>query len=372
MQKIIEVKGKYADALVFSKDCQNQSIDKIEHITSLEASKDTLIRVMPDVHPAGVGVVGLTMKLADKVMPALVGYDIGCGITYVKFKAKNIELSKLDKTIKKNIPSGSSIRDKTHLYSKDFDFDNFICRRHINIDKAKGSLGTLGGGNHFIELGKDDEGYMYLVVHSGSRGVGREIAEHYLREGQRVLKKRGEDIPYELTYLEDELFEDYIKDCLTAVEYSMLNREIILREILKPLKIKAEYWGECIHNYIDEEHILRKGAISAKVDEEVVIPINMRDGIVLGVGKGNSEWNFSAPHGAGRLLSRAEVKERYTASQLKKEMSGIYMGADAKDCLDEAPFAYRSVEQIKNQIKDTVEIKKIIKPIYNYKADERR
>ena len=276
-----------------------------------------------------------------------------------------------------NDPSGFSIRKKPSPQAIDFDFSVLRCGRHIQKNKALLSLGTLGGGNHFIELDQDSEKNTYLVVHSGSRHLGQEVTEYYLREGQRLLKEKGINIPYELTYLQGQLMEDYLQDLEIVQAYAALNREIIVREICSGMKWKILDTHSCIHNYVDTSSeavnklgspILRKGAISAKENERVIIPINMRDGILLGLGLGNENWNYSAPHGAGRIMKRQEVKDNYTLSVYKKAMKGIYSTCIGRETLDEAPFAYRDIDEIAEAITETVTIQKIIRPIYNYKA----
>ena len=229
----------------------------------------------------------------------------------------------------------------------------------------------MGGGNHFIELDTDEEKNMYLVIHSGSRHLGKEVTEYYLSEGQRFLKNKGIDVPYEMTYLEGSLMEDYLHDLDIVQEFASLNREIIITEIAKGMKWKILETYSCIHNYVDfssETPIIRKGAISAKHGEKVIIPINMRDGIILGTGLGNPDWNYSAPHGAGRIMKREDIKANYTVSSFKNAMKGIYSSCIGKDTLDEAPFAYRNLESIQETITDTVAIDYIIKPVFNFKT----
>lgn len=369
MQKII---GTYTSAAIYSDTAEDYAKAQAKMICDQPAAENSKIRLMPDIHPGHIGPVGLTMTIADKVMPGLIGTDIGCGVSYIKIKKTNIEYQKLDKVIAEMIPAGSSIRTEPHRLSDDFDFSDLVCRKHINAKKALLSLGTLGSGNHFIEVDVDTEGNQYLVVHSGSRHLGKEIAEYYLKRGQAELKEKGLDIPYEMTFLERQLMGDYLKDVITVQGYAMLNREIILREIAKAMKWKIVSYGECIHNYIDENKILRKGAVAAYEDDEVIIPINMKDGIILGKGKGNPEWNYSAPHGSGRILSRSDVKNHHTVSEFKKEMKDIHCSTVGADTLDEAPFAYRSIDEIRDAIKDAVDIVKVLKPVYNYKAGERR
>ena len=369
MQKI---NGKYASAVIFAKDIEDYAKAQVKMICDHEAAAGSKICLMPDVHPGKVGPIGLTMTIKDKVILNLVGTDIGCGISYARIGKKNVEFQKLDKVIRECIPSGGKVRKEPHRYSDDFCFDDLLCGNSVNREKGYLSLGTLGSGNHFIELDKDEEGNLYLVVHSGSRHLGKEVTEYYLREGQRLLKNKGESVPFEVTWLEGALMESYLHDVSITQGYAMLNREIILREICKRMKWKPDYFGESIHNYVDENQVLRKGACSAYKGDNVIIPVNMRDGIILGTGKGNADWNCSAPHGAGRILRRDEARKQHTVSEFKRMMDGIYCSIICKETLDEAPFAYRSLEQILESIKDTVEVNKILKPIYNYKATEVR
>ncbi|MBQ3543971.1 MAG: RtcB family protein [Lachnospiraceae bacterium] len=376
------IEGIYTSANIFATSNEltaidNYAIAQIQMLCNNEALKDCLIRVMPDVHPGIVGTIGLTMTIGKKLMPNLIGIDIGCGMTLSKLKCKKIEFQKLDAVIRENVPSGFSIRNKIHHLANEFDFTRLKCYKHIREEKALLSLGTLGGGNHFIEADKDEEGYLYVVIHSGSRNLGKEVTEYYLNEGQKELKDKDINIPYELTYLEGEILKDYLHDIQVSQEFASLNREIILAELVKGMKWKVIESYKCIHNYIDNSKetiaafhspILRKGAISAKLNEKVIIPINMRDGIILGTGLGNTNWNCSAPHGSGRLMKREDIKSNYTVSAYKSEMKGIYSSCINKYTLDEAPFAYRRIDEIVSAIKDTVIIDNIIKPIYNYKA----
>lgn len=329
------------------------------------------VRVMPDVHPGKAGTIGFTAAVGERLLPGVVGIDIGCGVTLAKLGQKKTEFQRLDKVIRERVPCGFGVRKRAHRFVREFDFPWLDCMEHVNVGKAELSLGTLGGGNHFIEVDKDREGCLYAAVHSGSRRLGKEVAEYYLSEGQRVLKKRGVSVPYELTYLDGELMERYMRDVRAVQEFAELNRLAILDELAKGMKWKIQEKISSVHNYIEdtgETAILRKGAISAKKGEAVVIPVNMRDGILLGMGKGNDDWNCSAPHGAGRRMKREEVRRRFTVSQFKAEMRGVYSSCVGKETLDEAPFAYRDLEEIAGQIGDTVEIVERLKPVYNFKS----
>ena len=365
------IKGKFAEAKVFSEDLEQYARAQLQMICDNEVAEGSTIRVMPDVHPGKVGTIGLTMTVENKIMPNLLGIDIGCGMTCVELKEKRMEFQKLDKVIAEKVPSGFSIRKNVHHLAEEFDFSRLHCYKHINEKKAKLSLGSLGGGNHFIEVDKNVDGRLYLVVHSGSRHLGKEVTEYYLNEGAKILKNRALDIPQPLTWLEGELMEQYIQDVEVVQEYALLNREVIVAEITKGMKIKVNDAFSGVHNYLDESdgvRILRKGAISAQKGQRVIIPINMKDGVILGLGKGNPDWNMSAPHGSGRKLRRDEVKNQYTVSSFKNEMKGIYCSCIGADTLDEAPFAYRSMEQMKKSVKETVEITDVLKPVYNFKA----
>lgn len=376
------IKGAYTSAQIFTINNPQNAIDQyaraqIQMICDQESSKDCRIRIMPDVHPGKVGTIGLTMTIGNSIIPNLIGIDIGCGMTLAQIKGKKIEYQKLDTVIRDRIPSGFNIRTKPHRFVEKFNFNKLICAKHIRTNKAILSLGSLGSGNHFIEIDRDDTGNLYIVIHTGSRHLGKEVTEYYLNEGQKILKEEGITVPYEITRLNGTLMRDYIHDLQIVQQFASLNREIILEEIVRGMKWKILDSYECIHNYVDASSqtldtfgsfMLRKGAISAKTNERVIIPINMRDGVILGTGLGNTEWNCSAPHGAGRIMKREDVKNIFTVSSFKSEMKGIYSSCIGKNTLDEAPFAYRNISDITEVIKDTIIVNKIIKPVYNFKA----
>lgn len=380
------IKGAYTSAQIFTTKNKETAIDpyaisQLQMICDQESSKGCRIRVMPDVHPGKVGTIGLTMTIGEKILPNFIGIDIGCGMTLAQIKGKKLEYQKLDTVIRDSVPSGFSIRAKVHRFADEFDFDALRCTNHIHTDKARLSLGSLGSGNHFIEANKDVNGNLYIVIHTGSRHLGKEVTEHYLNEGQKYLKAKGIKVPYELTWLEGELMNAYLHDLQIVQQFASLNRRIILDELVKRMKWKVIDSYECIHNYVDASKetistfgsaMLRKGAISAKKNEQVIIPINMRDGIILGTGLRNTKWNCSAPHGSGRIMKREDVKNSFTVSSFKSEMKGIYTSCIGKDTLDEAPFAYRPMDEIAEVISDTVTINKIIRPVYNFKAGESR
>ena len=384
---MITIYGKYTNALVYTVENELYALEdyarkQLQMICNHPSAEGSVVRVMPDVHPGKVGTIGLTMTVGDSILPSLVGVDIGCGMTMAKVKTKGLQFQQLDSVIRENVPVGPRIREKEHKYADRIDLSELRCYKGINARKANRSVGTLGGGNHFIEVDKDDEGNIYLVIHSGSRHLGMEVADYYLRTGQKEMqmKKQGY-ASYEMTCLSGELMEDYLHDIKIIQEFARLNRDAIIDSIINGMKWKIEDTFTCIHNYVDftgvddrnsdeDKPILRKGAISAREGERVIIPINMRDGIILGTGLGNPEWNYSAPHGAGRIYKRSEVAEHHTVSDFKKAMDGIYSICINKDTLDESPFAYRGIDDIAAVIKDTVKIDKIIKPVYNYKAGE--
>lgn len=373
----MELSGKCTDAKIFTVNNSDTAIDQhslaqIQAYIDTEVAKNCKIRIMPDVHAGKGCVIGFTSTVGESIMPAVIGVDIGCGVTVAKLKAgSRLEPQKLDKVIRENIPVGFAIRDKDETYLKFKPLEDLRC--DINTEKSNRALGTLGGGNHFIEVDKDDEGNLYLVVHSGSRNTGLKVAEYYMKKGQEVIKQElGEHVPPEAVWIQGELMEDYLHDMVIMQEYAAMNRDIIIRLIAQGMKWKIEYTKESVHNYIDmkaEVPMIRKGAISAKEGEFVVIPMNMRDGIILGTGKGNPDWNYSAPHGAGRILSRKQAKESHTVNEFKKSMEGIYSSCIGANTLDECPMAYRAIDDILEVIGDTVTIDKVIKPIYNFKAE---
>lgn len=374
---MITIYGKYTNAIVYTTQNDEYALDEyarkqLQMICDHPSSNGSKIRVMPDVHPGKVGTIGLTMTVGNSLLPSLVGVDIGCGMTIAKIKAKNIEYQKLDTVIRENIPSGGKVRKNFHKLCHSIGLNRLLCYKSIDETKAELSVGTLGGGNHFIEIDKDDDGAFYIVIHSGSRHLGMEVTDYYLKKGQTESQMRKSGYaPYEMTCLDGDLLKDYLNDLVITQEYARINREAMLDELVRGMKWRIIDSYTCIHNYVDfsgEIPILRKGAIRANSGENVIIPINMRDGIILGTGKGNEDWNCSAPHGSGRIYKRSEVKEHHTLSEFKKAMEGIYSICVNKNTLDESPFAYRKIEDIIDVIGDTIEINKIIKPVYNFKA----
>ncbi len=365
---MIEIKGKYNTAKIFTDLVDEASVSQVMLLLNQEFTVGSKIRMMPDIHAGAGCTIGTTMTVTDRAVPNLVGVDIGCGMETIRVRERHIELQKLDKLIYEKIPSGYSIREKTHRYFDGIDLSRLYCLKHINPERAEKSLGTLGGGNHFIEADKDDDGAIYLVVHSGSRHLGLEVAEYYQAKGFELLNQSSK-IPRPLAYVTGELFDQYIHDMKIVQQFAELNRKAIMDEMIRGMKLHVIEQFTTIHNYIDmDAMILRKGAVSAQKGEKLLIPINMRDGSLLCTGLGNEDWNYSAPHGAGRLMSRSAAKESFTVSEFKKQMKGIYTTSVNQNTLDECPMAYKGMDDIVGNIGDTVQIDKVIRPIYNFKA----
>ena len=363
---MITITGKHNTAIVYADAIEPSARGQIEALCDQPFAEGSKIRIMPDVHAGKGATIGTTMTLTDKAVPNLVGVDIGCGMLCIRLKDKRVDLPKLDKVIHELIPAGMNIRAKAHRFAEDSGVDELACARHVQKDRAMLSIGTLGGGNHFIELDKDDEGHLYLIIHSGSRHLGVEVAGCY----QKIAgEAKPANVPFELAYVEGQAYADYLHDMNLCAEYAVLNRQAIADVILKAMKLKAESEFTTIHNYIDVEHgILRKGSVSAQRGERLLIPLNMRDGSLVCTGKGNPDWNFSAPHGAGRLLSRVQAKESITLSAFRESMKGIFSTSITRETLDESPQAYKSSLEIMGAIGDTVEINAAIRPVYNFKA----
>ncbi len=399
---MLEIRGKFNTAKVFTDIIDEDSIRQVYELCNQSFAEGAKIRMMPDVHAGAGCVIGTTMTITDRVVPNMVGVDIGCGMETVRIKGRKLEVEQLDKLIKFNIPSGFDIREKQHRYAEKARLEELRCAEQVNLDRAYRSLGTLGGGNHFIEADKGEDG-IYIVIHSGSRHLGVEVAKFYQKRAIEELKHSGDDdmrklidemklqgrekeieaavrehnsqakkaVPDHLAYVYGTAFDDYIHDMKIVQEFAMLNRKAMMDEIVRGMKLKVEDEFTTIHNYIDtEKMIVRKGSVSAQSGERLIIPINMRDGSLICIGKGNDDWNCSAPHGAGRLFSRSQAKQNFTVSEYKKQMSGIYSTTINQSTLDECPMAYKSMDDIVKNIGDTVEITEVIKPIYNFKAGE--
>lgn len=397
------------DLKIFTNNIEDSAKAQIDLLLEQEAFKDCKVRIMPDVHAGAGCVIGFTGNLGDKVIPNIVGVDIGCGMLCANLGNVDLDLEKLDRVIRKYIPSGMNVHEEN---KNDVDFKDLYCYKELkNKDNwLEKSLGTLGGGNHFIEIDVDDENNKYLVIHTGSRNLGKQVAEIYQNkaieycsykkemqeEKNRIIKeykKQGREkeiqqalidinnkyngktkLPKDLCYLEDKDRKDYLHDMKECQNFAVVNRSSIANIILYNMGfggLNSVPYFQCIHNYINfEDNIVRKGAISARKGEKVIIPMNMRDGCIIGIGKGNEDWNYSAPHGAGRTMSRNIARQTLTMEDYKNSMNGIYTTSVNEETIDEAPMAYKPMEEILEHIKDTVEVEKIIKPIYNFKASE--
>lgn len=392
--------GKYNQAKIYTNMIEPAALAQVQSMCDNKVFEGSKIRIMPDVHSGKGCTIGTTLTISDKVIPNMVGVDIGCGMEVVQLKEENIDLEKLDTAIHVLIPSGPEIRREPHKFAQLIDLKKLRCVAEINEYRSALSIGTLGGGNHFIEADRDEDGKIYLVNHSGSRNLGKEVAEYYQKEAYKYLsgysKKqidaliarlksegRAKDIQTELervfgqradidpqqAYVSGELFDDYIHDMKLVQQYAVFNRQAMMNELIDALGLTVEDMFTTIHNYIDtDDMILRKGAVSAREGERLLIPINMRDGALICKGKGNEEWNFSAPHGAGRLLSRGMALRMLSMEEFRNSMRGIYSTTVNEKTLDESPMAYKRIEDIIENIIPTVDIIKAIKPICNFKA----
>ena len=394
---------------IFTSNIEQEAVNQINELLEQDAFKNSKIRIMPDVHAGKGCVIGFTGNLGNKVIPSITGVDIGCGMLCVELGKSEIDLAKLDEVIRKYVPSGRNVHET--INNKLF-FNNLKCFSKLNnkdnwLDR---SLGTLGGGNHFIEIDIDNENNKFLIIHTGSRNLGKQVAEIYQNEAieycsyKEEMKQEKENIikeykatgrekeiqsklieisnkykdrtklPKDLCYLEGEDRENYLHDMAICQKFASYNRAFIANIILEKMNLGTLNDlpnFQTIHNYISfEDNIVRKGAISAKKGERVLIPINMRDGCIIGIGKGNDDWNQSAPHGAGRIMSRMAAKETISMDDYKNSMKNIYTTSVSEDTIDESPFAYKPMEEILENIKDTIDIDIIIKPIYNFKASE--
>ena len=365
---MITIENQYSTAVIYSDQLDPGAEGLLKALCGSPVSAGSRIRIMPDVHPGKGCAVGTTMTVTDKVAPGLVGVDIGCGMEVLRVSGRRLELQKLDKLVHEKIPSGRRIRNVPHRFAERVDLDELRCVRHVQQEKSRCSIGTLGGGNHFIEVDRGEDGAYWLIIHSGSRHLGLEVASWYQNEAYRQCP---EGAPYELAWASGELMEDYLHDMAIVQKFAALNRQVIADEIIRGMKLDVVETFSTVHNYIDlDAMIMRKGAVSARSGEKLIIPINMRDGCLLCRGKGNEDWNFSAPHGAGRLMNRAAARQSFTLSQYKKEMQGIYTTSVSRETLDESPMAYKPMEAILSQIEPAVEILERLMPVYNFKAGE--
>lgn len=394
------------DLKIFTENIEQQALDQINTLLNQPAFADCKVRIMPDVHAGAGCVIGFTANLGDKVIPNIVGVDIGCGMLTINLGKIDIDYEKLDATIRARVPSGRNVHEGRQVR---FDkIQQMHCYRELKDTKRfERSIGTLGGGNHFIEIDEGKDGTKYLVIHTGSRNMGKQVADYYqnlavelmqgkdelyskqaqliaeykaqgrrdeiesaIKELHKTYRPNPLDIPKELCYLTGKYREDYLHDMRICQEFAVMNRKCIADAILEGMGWTSLDVFETIHNYIDDENMIRKGAISAKAGEKVLIPINMRDGCIIGIGKGNEDWNCSAPHGAGRILSRRRAKEILSVTDFMETMEGIYTTSVSMDTLDEAPMVYKPMDEIIENVKGTIDILEIIKPVYNFKASE--
>jgi RNA-splicing ligase RtcB len=402
---MITVQGAHNTAYCYLSQLEETAEEQIRTVCDQEAFAGCKIRIMPDAHAGKGCTIGTTMTITDKIVPGMVGVDIGCGMETVRLDTDTIDFERLDEVIREGVPSGFEVRTQVHRLADEIDLGQLRCARRINLDRAMRSIGTLGGGNHFIEVDKDEDGALYLVVHSGSRHAGSEVAEHYqdeaykalsgnahsqLQEAIAELKAQGRekeiqsaikslkervavDTPKDLAYVEGALFDDYLHDMKIMQHFAVLNRKAMVETILAGLRLSSVEAFTTIHNYIDTDSmILRKGSVSAREGEKLLIPLNMRDGSLICVGKGNPDWNYSAPHGAGRAMSRSRASHELSLEQYRAEMSGIYSTCVTQSTLDESPMAYKGMEEIIGEIEPTTEIVGRIVPVYNFKAAEQR
>jgi RNA-splicing ligase RtcB len=407
-KKSFRIQGKYADAefkldkQLLGTDCLDQgTIDQVQTICDTPIFKNSKIVIMPDTHQGKGSVIGFSCRMKDYVVPNIVGVDISCSISTYKIDAKQVDFDKLDKVIRRHIPSGKNIREDNKSRSVSKDFQDKIWQTLTEINKTEKphrhyeSIGTLGGGNHFLELNQDKDGNYWFSIHCGSRNFGKLICEKHQNKAIARMKQRSKtnlsSIPpqerqafleslkenregEDLAYLESEDKDLYLKHMQIAREFAALNHKVILEEVCKYMKWEVVDSIFTNHNYIelldDDYFMIRKGAISAYQGQRVMIPLNMRDGSIIGVGKGNEDWNYTAPHGGGRILSRKKAKEVLKMDDFTNSMQGIWTSCISKDTLDESPMAYKPMEIIMDAIEETVDIQQVIKPVYNFKASE--
>lgn len=414
---MIEIEGKYNKAKVFTDTADESTLKQVETLCNQAYTEGSKIRLMPDCHAGKGSTIGTTMTIKDKVVPYIVGVDIGCGMYVVEIEDRTIDLQRLDKCIRRTIPYGSGVRNKLHRWAEEVDITQLRCWDKLKASSRKDprlAIGSTGSGNHFLEIDQNDGGDLFLVIHTGSRNLGLQVAEYYQQAAYDALhgkdsyhkdKESAErraivdkltaegrekeiskalseyvydphisedilNIPFELSYVEGQLFEDYIHDMRMMQQFATLNRRAIADTIQCGMRYKVKDEWETMHNYIDLGNmILRKGAISAQKGEKAIIPMNMRDGSLIVVGKGNPDWNYSAPHGAGRLMSRTEARNSIPMKDFKNSMEGIFTTCISANTVDEAPQAYKPMKEIVKYIEPTCDIVEIIKPIYNFKAD---
>ena len=398
---MVTIQGLYNTAVCYTPQLEAAAEQQIRAVCDRPEFAGCKIRIMPDVHAGKGCTIGTTMTIRDKIVPGMVGVDIGCGMETVELAERELDFGKLDALVRREIPYGREVRGTPHPLNREIDLTRLRCAGQVNLDRAAHSIGTLGGGNHFIEVDRSDDGRLFLVVHSGSRHLGTEVANFYQEEGRKALwggagyqiqetiarlKEEGRfheiqtavqalkkehklDIPRDLTYVEGRLFDDYIHDMKLTQQFAMLNRKAMVDVIMTGMGLTAAETFTTVHNYIDTDAmILRKGSVSARAGEKLLIPINMRDGSLICVGRGNEDWNCSAPHGAGRLMSRRAAFSTLSMEEFQKEMEGIYTTCVLPDTLDESPMAYKSMDEIVAQIGPAADIVMQIHPVYNFKA----
>lgn len=371
------VEGHYGNAIVYNPTVEAAAIEQIRGLLDTKLAEQAHVRIMPDVHAGAGCVIGTTMNITDKVCPNLVGVDIGCGVLAVRLGNTAIDLVKLDRFIRKQIPSGFDLRKEPHEFHfgkhiEDVKIESLRCfeAAGINAHKSYLSVGTLGGGNHFIEVATDECQNKWLIVHSGSRNTGLRVAIHYQKLAEQTCEDNVHD---DLKYLTGQHMEDYLYDMQLMQRFATLNRMAIVDAIFKQF---GEYWStwhfETVHNYIEPYTLtLRKGAVSSKAGEFFIVPLNMADGSLICEGKGNPEWNYSAPHGAGRVLSRTQAKKTLDMGEFEKRMDGIYSTSVREETLDESPMAYKDGSDIERLLEPTATIINRLKPIYSFKACSR-
>lgn len=366
----MEIEGSHNTAVAFTESLDNGAIGQIRSLCNQEFTEGAKLRIMPDAHAGKGCVIGTTMTIKDKIVPNLVGVDIGCGMETVNIGTEPVDFVRLDQVISERVPVGSATRLSPHRFVDEVPLKELTCARFIKMKKATHSLGTLGGGNHFIEIARDEtSGEQFLIIHSGSRHVGLQVAKrHQKRAASRGLPA---GVPFELAFLSGKYFDDYVHDMEIMRTYADLNRKAMAEEIINGMNWRNHGSFSTIHNYLDTgDMILRKGAVSARKGERLLIPFNMRDGSLICEGLGNPDWNYSAPHGAGRLYSRRDAQERISLADFQNEMDGIYSTCVSEKTLDESPMAYKPMEEIISAIGETVKIVAHLKPIYNFKAGE--
>ncbi|WP_413364542.1 RtcB family protein [Lysinibacillus sp. 3P01SB] len=398
---MIEIKGQYTDALIYTNNPQEAAISQIEELVNQPFMEGAKVRIMPDYHAGKGCVIGTTIALNNRVVPNLVGVDVGCGVFVAEIEETAVDFDQLDRTIRQFVPAGNDIHEEaSNIRSTEQFANDLFVASGLHNDYTNRSLGTLGGGNHFIELAKDEEGKHYLLIHTGSRYVGSKIANWHqnrayeslrridltekieelkaagrYQEIQQMITEYKDENPIiskELAYLEGDLFADYIADMKLAQQFAHENRQMIARIIGEKMKWGYGLQFDSVHNYIDiDSMILRKGAVRAGAGEQLVIPMNMRDGSLICIGKGSAAWNESAPHGAGRIFSRSAAMKNLSMEDFKQTMHGIWTTSVSEETLDEAPMAYKPMQEIMDQIGETVEIQKRIIPVYNFKASDK-